>query len=284
MEPDVARESGGDASAAPDTGATSQYAARPSHSGAVRPVDMVDTRGAPYQRAINWIDEHEDAPACVKNGIKLLQTAHNKKAWFSDSQGRVRSAGLKTADHVSTAACAKDKVAKYLVVYAQFRAAMGLLDLDAVGLIENDVIDLAAPGDVARNDDGRDGDERGIGRLPIVMYGDNSNASDLAQRVGAMIKQAGGSFEFNNPRAMIDLIALLSAHTLVTDVCCGCPILACAPLLRPVPPLWRVPTIAAYRPALTPAVVRMTTAGSRSTWTGGSSTAWRRSRAPWRAR
>jgi hypothetical protein len=84
-------------------------------------------------------------------------------------------------------------------------------DLDAVSILPNDgLIDLAG-----------DDDEVGtVGALGWMEYapGDNGALSELVQRVGAMIKDCGGSFDFNNVAHRAQLGGLIGAHDLTREV------------------------------------------------------------------
>lgn len=203
--------SGQPAPSASRSGAAAGSAGAPRAARGDRPVDLVDTSGEPYRKAIAWLDQQSETKATVEQGISLLQNGENKKAWFE----RPREHGLRAEDRHTALQRARVAVAKYLVAYPMFREKLGCTNLDAVVLFENDAVDLDLAGEDGNGDGDGDGvSARGLGKLgfvKVVMYGDGQNTLDLVQRVGAMIKQLGGSFDVNATDHKIKLGGLLTS-------------------------------------------------------------------------
>ncbi|KAG8458680.1 hypothetical protein KFE25_008477 [Diacronema lutheri] len=181
---------------------------------AERPVDTVDTTGEQFRKALAWIDQQPNPGQAVIAGVKVLQNDLNKKHWFKNNEGVYqRALGLRSDDKVTSTKNARLVVARFLVVYAPFRAAMGA-DLDAVAILPyGGSVDLAG-------DDDNDGDgvaESVLGWAPF-QFGDAGNVSELVQRVGAMIKSLRCDFDLNNSTHKATLGGLVTAHGLTREV------------------------------------------------------------------
>ncbi|KAG8463278.1 hypothetical protein KFE25_004789 [Diacronema lutheri] len=181
---------------------------------AERPVDAVDTTGEQFRKALAWIDQQPNPGQAVIAGVKALQNELNKKQWFKNDEGVYqRALGLRSDDKVTSPKNARLVVAKFLVVYAPFRAAMGA-DLDAVAILPyGGAVDLAGDDD----DDADGAAESVLGWAPF-QFGDAGNVSELVQRVGAMIKSLRCDFDLNNSTHKATLGGLVTAHGLTREV------------------------------------------------------------------